>query len=203
MRNRVIVPNPNRPLELNQANVKTVAISIKAKLLAAGLKDSIALGLTERGIVLSLLDSILFEQGQAELLPTAFPYLEKIGKVLEDIEADIRIEGHTDNLPVSGTIAGDIHDNWELSGNRALSVLRFYVQRMEFPAKKFSYAGYGEHRPLKDNRTAVGRATNRRVNLVLIPPIEDEAHRVGFARTLEEEQEFIPVEDLPTLGEPL
>lgn len=116
-----------------------------------------------RGVVVTFSDAVLFASGSGDIKQEAFGVLEKLSKTLNDAPGRITIEGHTDNIPVSG---GKYASNWELSTARAASVLHFFIKQKLDP-NKFSIAGYGEYRPLTSNDTEDGRAKNRRVELVI------------------------------------
>ena len=108
--------------------------------------------------------SELNENGQAEMLKVANALIQIGSEIPDDINWVLRIDGHTDNIPLSGT--GRIRDNWELSSNRALSVVRYFVSE-GIPAKRLVSAGFGEFQPLEDADTDEARAKNRRIELKL------------------------------------
>lgn len=116
-----------------------------------------------RGVVVTFSDAILFSSGSAEIKKEAFDVLEKLSKTLNTVPGRIIIEGHTDNVPISG---GKYSSNWELSTARAASVLHFFITKGVDP-NRFAIAGYGEYRPVASNETEDGRAKNRRVELVI------------------------------------
>lgn len=116
-----------------------------------------------RGIVLTFSDAALFASGAADIKQEASGALEKLSKRINDTPGRITIEGHTDNVPMSG---GKYASNWELSTARAASVLNFFVGKGVDP-NRFSIAGYAEYRPLTSNETEEGRAKNRRVEMII------------------------------------
>lgn len=116
-----------------------------------------------RGVVVTFSDAVLFASGSADIKSEIFGALEKIAKVIKDVPGRITIEGHTDNIPISG---GKYASNWELSTARAASILHFLITKGLDP-NRFSIAGYGEYRPVASNETEDGRAKNRRVELVI------------------------------------
>lgn len=103
-------------------------------------------------------------QGQEEMLKVARALLEIGSEIPDDINWVLRIDGHTDNIPLSGT--GAIRDNWELSSERAIAVVRFFIDN-GIPAKRLVAAGFGEFQPLEDEDTEEARAKNRRIELKL------------------------------------
>ncbi|MEM9280114.1 MAG: peptidoglycan -binding protein, partial [Pseudomonadota bacterium] len=115
---------------------------------------------------------VLFASGGAELNDQGKEEMLKVGQALiqigseipDDINWVLRVDGHTDNIPLSGT--GRIRDNWELSSSRATSVVRFFIEQ-GIPANRLVAAGFGEFQPLEDEDTDDARAKNRRIELKL------------------------------------
>ncbi|NQX47251.1 OmpA family protein [Paenibacillus tritici] len=125
-----------------------------------------------QGIAITLSDRFLFDAGQAELKSPAFPALRQLSGLFRGIGATVSIEGHTDNVPV--TLGSVYTDNWDLSGARALSVLRFFLDNEGLSPDTFQYAGYADTRPAYDNTTAEGRQKNRRVELIVLRQLQEE-----------------------------
>ena len=116
-------------------------------------------------VVLRLSDSLLFTSASAQVRPEALPLLDVVAEVLRSLPNEVRIEGHTDNVPV-GTAA--YPTNWELSSARATSVLRYLVESAGVEPSRMVAAGYGEFAPIATNATPEGRALNRRADIVLV-----------------------------------
>lgn len=130
----------------------------------AGLARKVDFRLEMRGLVVSIVsDDVLFDLGSAELRRDGRQVLNGLAGVLADMPNGVAVEGHTDNLPISGQYS----DNWDLSTARATSVLN-YLLHHDLPASRLSAAGYADQRPLQTNRTASGRAANRRVEIVIL-----------------------------------
>lgn len=129
------------------------------------LQESVQLQLTERGVVVRFADRILFDLGQAELKPEALEILDQLVEVLREVPNPVRVEGHTDNLPINNE---RFPSNWELSTARATTVIKQLVEEYGLDPHQFSAAGYGEYRPLVPNDSAENRALNRRVDIVLL-----------------------------------
>ncbi|MEM9332001.1 MAG: peptidoglycan -binding protein [Pseudomonadota bacterium] len=106
----------------------------------------------------------LNEQGQVEMLKVAQALIQIGSEIPDDINWVLRVDGHTDTIPLSGT--GRIRDNWELSSSRATSVVRFFIEQ-GIPANRLVAAGFGEFQPLEDEDTDEARAKNRRIELKL------------------------------------
>lgn len=124
-----------------------------------------------QGIAITLSDRFLFDVGRAELKPGALPALTQLSGLFRNINASISIEGHTDNTPVSAGSRYD--DNWDLSGARALSVLRYFLEEGRLNPDSFQYAGYADTRPAADNSSAAGRAQNRRVEIIVLRQLQE------------------------------
>ncbi|MEW5743986.1 MAG: flagellar motor protein MotB [Nitrospirota bacterium] len=115
-----------------------------------------------RGVVVTFSDQALFASGSAEMKQEASAVLEKIAAKLPAISGRITIEGHTDNVPISGRYTS----NWELSTARAASMLHALVAKGADP-NRFTIAGYAEYRPVASNDTEEGRTRNRRVEMII------------------------------------
>ncbi|MBY3619286.1 OmpA family protein [Acinetobacter sp. CUI P1] len=124
-----------------------------------------------QGIEITLSDRFLFDIGKADLKSPAFPALQQLSGLFKNIGAKISIEGHTDNTPVSS--ASHFNDNWELSGARALSVLRFFLDREGLNPDNFQYAGYADTQPTADNTSAAGQQKNRRVEIIVLRQLQE------------------------------
>ena len=124
-----------------------------------------------RGVRLTLGAAAFFEPGDSQLRAGTGEAMAVLGDTLARHDGEIVVEGHTDDTPVRG---GPFRSNWELSTARATEVVAMFVDRYAVPPGRLSAAGYAEHRPIADNRTATGRANNRRVDIVVIPadPLE-------------------------------
>ncbi|QWU15828.1 chemotaxis protein MotB [Paenibacillus sophorae] len=125
-----------------------------------------------QGIAITLSDRFLFDVGKADLKPAAYPALHQLSGLFRGIGAMVSIEGHTDNRPVLPS--SRYVDNWELSGARALSVLRFFLEKEGLKPSQFQYAGYADTRPAADNATESGRQKNRRVEIIVLRQLQEE-----------------------------
>ncbi len=121
----------------------------------------------ENGVTITFLAQIFFDSGKAVIKKEGLTILDKIVQPLDEIEREIRIEGHTDNEPIKHT-KYIYKSNWELSAARALSVLHF-LEGKGIDSKFLSAAGYGEFRPVVNNDSKSGRLKNRRVEIVILP----------------------------------
>jgi chemotaxis protein MotB len=119
-------------------------------------------------LTVNVVDKILFDSGQAALKPAGIKVLQQIGDILKSAaDKDIQVEGHTDNVPIRGTLTQVYPSTWELSTARANTVLHFLQDNVGISGERLSAVGYGEYRPIGSNSTAEGRALNRRIQIVL------------------------------------
>ncbi len=139
---------------------------LTARLEAEGLSADVQLVPEERGLVVRLADRVLFDLGKAELRPESRRVLDALAAVLADLPNDVRVEGHTDDLPIRNE---RFPSNWELSTARATTVVRYFVEYHGLEARRFSAAGYGEFHPLVPNTSPADRQRNRRVDVVIMP----------------------------------
>lgn len=118
----------------------------------------------------NMVDKILFNSGEAELKPEGRIVIDTVGEVLKKMtDKDIRIEGYTDNVPISAALRGRYATNWELSTARSTAVVRYLQDHAGIPADRLIAAGYGETHPIAVNTTPEGRQQNRRIEIVLVP----------------------------------
>ena len=134
--------------------------------LADELKDGkIQLSLESRGLVINLREAAFFASGDDALAPASFPVLEKIAAVIQTLPNPVRLEGHTDSLPIHNS---RFRGNWELSAARAIALAEILADRYHVPRARMAIAGYAENAPVDSNETEEGRAHNRRVAVVLL-----------------------------------
>ena len=131
------------------------------------LEGEIGLYFSKEGLEMRLSEHTLFESGVATISPQALPLLEKIGAIIAQTDYRVRIEGHTDNVPIH---TAEFPSNWELSTARAVNVLRYFIQHDRIDAQRLSAEGFGEFRPLVANDTEENRTTNRRVVVIFMRP---------------------------------
>ena len=116
-----------------------------------------------------IVDKILFASGSDQVTPEGKGVLKKVSEILKNVkENSIRIEGHTDNVPIGARLAGKFPSNWELSTSRATQVVR-YLSDLGVPPEKMSAVGLAEYRPVASNDTPEGKQRNRRIEIVLYP----------------------------------
>lgn len=128
-------------------------------------EHAVALHRETDGLVISLREFGFFDSGSVSIKPTAMPALDRIASLLAMRTCRLRIEGHTDNVPIH---TAQITSNWELSTGRSTELVRLLIQRYRFAPERLSAAGYAEYHPIASNATPQGRAQNRRVDLVIL-----------------------------------
>jgi len=129
--------------------------------------NEVALEARHDGLVLSLREVGFFDSGSAELKSDALPAIAKLAGVLRTRPYTLRIEGHTDNVPIhSSTFAS----NWQLSTARATNLIEIFITGYGFKPDRLSAGGYAEFHPVAPNDTPEGRAMNRRVDIVIVSP---------------------------------
>jgi chemotaxis protein MotB len=132
---------------------------------AIKLSEHIIIYEQERGLVISFKDALLFASGSDHLTSQAREIIREVGEPLKKLPNYIRVEGHTDNLPIS---TGKFPSNWELSVLRSSNVVHVLNEEAGVPAERLSIIGYGENRPLVANDDNISRAMNRRVDIVIL-----------------------------------
>ena len=142
------------------------------------MKEEIAEGdirLSQSGgkLRVDLVDKILFDSGEAAISTRGEGVLARVGAVLASIDdKQIQVSGHTDRTPISEKLAAQFPTNWELSAARAITVVRFLEEKAGVPPGRLIASGYGEHHPIASNKTAAGRARNRRIEILLTPSLD-------------------------------
>lgn len=124
-----------------------------------------------RRVIIRYRDQALFDSGRAEIKPEARPRLDSLALILKEVPNSIRVEGHTDNVPIHNS---RFPSNWELSGARAMSVVRYLIDQHQFPPPRLDGTGKGEWWPIADNATVEGRARNRRVDIIILALDEEQ-----------------------------
>lgn len=127
------------------------------------LSDEVRLSMQKNGISIQISTPFLFEPAKAGLRPASLPLLERLAEALGRLGSEIRVEGHTDNVPIS---SDEFPSNWELSTARALSVVK-YLQEQGIAPSRLAAVGFGEFRPIATNGTEEGRRANRRVEILV------------------------------------
>ncbi len=150
---------------------QTVAeLTPSLNLLQQNLKNEIQRGEIElhmepRGLTISFKQAALFDSGDAEIKPSAMSAMSKVADAILKIPNQIRLEGHTDNLPIHNE---QFKNNWELSSARSIAVLEILTDKFQVPVQRMAVSGYADVAPIASNDTEAGRARNRRVDVIIL-----------------------------------
>ena len=129
-------------------------------------EHTVSIQMGKDGLVISLREAGFFKSGSAIPQPETLPVLREVANALGKTPYDLRIEGHTDTVPIHNQ---EFDSNWELSSARATRIARIFLATRGIPPQRISASGYAEFHPVASNDTAAGRAENRRVDLVVMP----------------------------------
>lgn len=142
-------------------------------------QKEIALRQSTERLTVTITDRILFPTGQAALTAEGRRIVEKIGAILAKVpDRQILIEGHTDNVPIGESLKNVFPSNWELSAARATEVVRYLISQTKLPPNRLSASGRADTVPVANNVSEDGRAQNRRIEIILLPP-ENQPHRLS------------------------
>lgn len=147
-----------------QGKAPTPSELIRAMVAALDNEYGIDAVYTSKGLLITLDDHLLFELGKADINPQGIPVLAKVSAVLQKVDRPLRVEGHTDNLPIN---TRQYPSNWELSTARAVNVVKHFSEHGAIAPQRLAAVGYGESKPRAANDTPEHRARNRRVEIVL------------------------------------
>lgn len=121
-------------------------------------------------LTINMVDRVLFDSGQTQVKPAGLNVLKQVSDVLKNVtDKQIRIEGHTDGVPIGVKLREKFPTNWELSTARATSVVRYLIEEGGVGRATISAGGYADTQPLESNETEAGKAANRRIEIVLYP----------------------------------
>ncbi|MBN2897927.1 MAG: flagellar motor protein MotB [Clostridia bacterium] len=132
------------------------------------IEQDIIVEIDTRGLIIRFPDKALFDSGKADLKRESMDTLDFLGGLLNSDEFNmmaIRVEGHTDNVPIN---TFRFPSNWELSTTRATNVLKYFINEAKMNPQRLAASGYGEYYPIEDNATREGRSKNRRVDIVIL-----------------------------------
>ena len=169
----VVLPESSDIVDI-RSSIAKIFEELEILVMQSKLEDDVSISSSPQGLVMTLSNHALFDSGIADLSLEARPLLEKIGAVIAKTDYLVRIEGHTDNIPIR---TERFPSNWELSTARAVNVLRYFIDNHGVPSQRLSAVGFGEYQPLVSNDSQEHRALNRRVEIIFINPhLESRAH---------------------------
>ncbi|MBE6033976.1 MAG: chemotaxis protein MotB [Clostridiales bacterium] len=146
-------------------NLEQLKDELDAKFQKDDMSSVVTTSIDMRGLVISLNNAVFFQSGSAEIRKDNEDALIEVAGMVNSLNNYIRIEGHTDNVPMHSTL---YPSNWELSTARAVSVVRLFVDKCNIEPEKLVAVGYGEYKPVADNSTAEGRTKNRRIDIIVL-----------------------------------
>ena len=159
--------------ELDQMSETRTGLEATQRELERKLQEQIQSGnldiqMQGRGLVVTILNKILFDSGKAEVKTTAATTLQTLGSEINQLDKSqiVYVEGHTDSDPIKHS---KFKSNWELSTTRATEVIHHLIDKVGVSPDRLAAAGYGEYRPVASNATAGGKAKNRRVEIIISP----------------------------------
>jgi len=161
-------PSSSGPAVIDAKLVAFAAIKSQIGVLAQNndVINDVDVRLDREGVVITLSGNFLFESGRADIRPDAVPLLDGIAAYLRLLPNEVRVSGHTDNVPIETPLYAS---NWELSSARAIAVVK-YLTAAGITAERLGAVGFGEFRPLVPNDTRANRAKNRRAELLILFP---------------------------------
>ena len=170
-RTRSPKPSPRNDIEGSSgpavlAELENMRRALLNKLSPQIARKTVTVKLSPEGLVITLREAGFFDSGRAVPRPETIDTLREISQSIHGTVFDVRVEGHTDNVPIHNS---NFDSNWELSAARATSIARMLIQLNAIPPKQLCAAGYAEFHPIAENSTPEGRSQNRRVDLIVTP----------------------------------
>ena len=167
-KDRVNIPGTAEPLTREQQQIAELLPSLRV--LSSELSEEIKQGkiqltMTDRGLSISFAQAALFPSGEDFISQDAHESIGKVAAAIVRLPNPVRLEGHTDALPIN---TPRFHSNWDLSSARAIALLKILTERFGVPPGKLSVAGYAETAPLASNDSEEGRGRNRRVDIIVL-----------------------------------
>jgi len=146
--------------EEREVRVKNAIQALNAYCEKVGLGEGVRMEITERGFRATYANNIFFPSGIAVIRKEAYPSLDNIARIAKEGKFTLRVEGHTDDVPIRSS---QFPSNWELSATRAVNVLRYLCEKGGLPAERLFAEGFAQYQPVASNDTPEGRQKNRRV----------------------------------------
>ena len=176
------LPEENRRVPADNATdhggewINDAAYSLQSAGIAAGLKDDVVIQRVGGGLRLKFKSDAFFASGSASVDKKIFPYLDEVSRIARERHLFLRVEGHTDDVPIS---TEEFPSNWELSTKRAVTIVRYFIEQKGFPANRLSAEGFGQYKPLIKNGEPEDRKLNRRIEIYIQPFTRDSRGEAG------------------------
>lgn len=155
----------NLKIDAKQEDIENMHSRVSKYLSSKNLNNEVSVNIDEKGVYFDIKEAVLFDSGSAEIKESGMRVLKELAGLIRDINNEIMIEGHTDNIPINNN---KYSSNWELSTARAISVVKYFTEIEKITPGRMAAVGYGEYNPIVANDTEKNRAANRRVNLLII-----------------------------------
>ena len=159
--------NPPEPPPAGNGNLEGSLATLTQELQSDIQTGKVKVTLEPRGLVISLREAAFFPSGDDTILPSADESLHKIAAAIAKLPNAVRLEGHTDSIPIH---TPRFRSNWDLSAARGIAVLELLSARYQIPSERMCIGGYADTLPVEPNDSAEGRAHNRRVDIVIVNP---------------------------------
>ena len=167
-----VEPLPTQGMKMISTEFDTVPLQVQIKIVkdfAEEIKGGVVESdYSDKGLILRVKGGVAFESGSAQIKNEFFPFLDKLGRLAEEMDLAIEVSGHTDNVPLKKEV-NTFHSNWGLSAARAVGVVEYWNEKMKIPPDRLLAVAAADGRPLALNDTAEGRAANRRVEFRIRP----------------------------------
>lgn len=160
-----VIPMEASPGQAEDNKMTEVKKTLDEEIKKEGFSDKVKVELNNDGLEISIQDAVLFNTGEADVINKLSPLLLEISKMIRGLDNEIKIVGHTDNVPIKNE---KFRSNWDLSAMRAINVMNFMVNSGKISEDRVSIQAYGEHMPKFQNTTEEGRAKNRRVEINVV-----------------------------------
>ncbi len=160
-----VEPKPGNPV--TRAQLEKLKEDLEKALARAGVSKGAKIQIDAKGLEISLTDGVLYNSGEAVLLPNGVKILDVVGPKIGTFDNPVTVEGHTDNAPIKSVRYAD---NWELSSARANTVVRFFLGKYHVDPNRLTSSGFADTRPIVPNDSDVHRASNRRVVVTISAP---------------------------------
>jgi len=165
----------SRPIPELESSLQILSKELDGEIKAG----KIAISMQARGLVISFRQAALFPSGKNEIATDSYESVAKVAAAILRIPNPVRLEGHTDSVPIHN---GRFRSNWDLSAARSIALLELLAGRFDVPDNRLSIAGYAENDPAADNTTEEGRARNRRVDIVILNSTGSQAEPSPMAK---------------------
>jgi len=156
-------PKKKPPSDL-EPSLKVLTVELEPEIR----KGKLEITLEPRGLVISLKEAAFFASGDDAIQPSSYPIIAKLAAVIIKLGNPLRLEGHTDSVPIS---TARFHSNWELSAARSIAMLELLNTKFGIERDRMAIVGYADTVPVASNEDDAGRARNRRVDIVVVSPL--------------------------------